>query len=278
MVGRVLASLALIAVSGTAFAADYGAPPPANPYLAPAPAAGWTVTLGVEGRYTPSFDGSDSYVISPAPIFSIRRSGTHARFKAPRDGASITLFEVGTLAIGPTGKIRRGRDDADDLALAGLNDVDWALELGGFVEYWFTPLLRTRAEVRKGLTGHHGVIADITADVVYPFGPQWTLSGGPRVTLATAAANNPYFGITPLESLRSGLPVYSPGGGVRSWGAGAQLRYQVTPQWSAHTYVEYERLSEGAGSSPLVTLRGSRDQVTVGLGVAYSFDIPSFGF
>jgi outer membrane protein len=278
MVARVVAALALIAVSGTAFAADYGAPPPQTSYLTAAPAAGWTVTLGVEGRYMPKFDGSDRYELSPAPIFSIRRAGTNATFKAPRDGASITLFEAGGLAIGPTGKIRRGRDDADDIALTGLNDVDWAVELGGFVEYWFSPLLRTRAEIRKGVTGHYGVIGDITADVVYPLGPQWTLSGGPRLTLASAAANDPYFGITPLESVRSGLPVYSPGGGVRSWGAGAQLRYQISPQWAAHTYVEYERLSEGAANSPLVTLRGSRDQVTVGLGVAYSFDIPSFGF
>ena len=275
MVGRILAAIALVACPVAALAADYGAPP--APVRA-VPASGWTVTIGVEGRYLPSFDGADSYVLSPAPIISVRRAGTNARFKAPRDGASIALFEAGGFAAGPTGKLRRRRDDADDIALLGLNDVDWALELGGFVEYWFSPLLRTRAEVRKGLTGHHGVIADLSADLVYPVAPAWTLSGGPRVTLASAAANNPYFGITPLESIRSGLPVYDAGGGVRSWGAGAQLRYQVTPRWAAHTYVEYERLSEGAGSSPLVALRGSRDQVTLGLGVAYSFDIPGLGF
>lgn len=274
---RVVAALALIAVSEAAPAADYGAPPAATPYVAPAP-SGWTVTLGVEGRVLPSYEGSGNYVFSPAPLISVRRAGTNARFKAPRDGASITLFEFGGFQVGPTGKLRRGRDDADDIALLGLGDVDWAVEVGGFVEYWFSPLLRSRAEVRKGFGGHHGVIADISADVVYPLAPQWTLSGGPRLTVASAAANDPYFSITPLQSLRSGLPVYTAGGGIRSYGAGAQLRYQFAPQWAAHTYVEYERLAEDAANSPLVSLRGSRDQVTLGLGVAYSFDIGGIGF
>jgi outer membrane protein len=270
MLGRVGASIALMAFPVAALAADYGA----SPRLA-AP-SGWTVTVGVEGRYLPSFDGSNHYVVSPYPILNIRRSGSEARFKAPRDGFGIALLESGGFRAGPVGQIRRGRDDADDPALAGLGDVDWAFEAGAFVEYWFSPLLRTRAELRHGFGGHHGVIADITADVIYPLAPQWTLSGGPRLTLASAAANDPYFSINPVQSVRSGLPVYTAGGGIRSYGAGVQLRYQWTPQWAAHTYVEYERLAGDAANSPLVTLRGSRDQVTLGLGAAYSFDLGGF--
>jgi outer membrane protein len=273
MVSLVRASLIVTAFPMAALAADPGSPgmvPPAPP--------GWTITIGIEGRYLPSFDGSDRYVVQPYPIFSIRRAGTHARFKAPRDGFGIALVEVGSFRAGPVGNIRRGRDEDDDADLRGLGNIDWAFEVGGFAEYWWHPLLRTRAEVRQGFGGHHGVIADITADIAYPLSPNWLLSGGPRVTLASAAANDPYFSITPIQSLASGLPVYSAGGGVRSYGAGVQLRYRWSPQWAAHTYVEYERLAGDAGDSPLVTLRGSRDQVTVGVGVAYSFDIGGLGF
>jgi outer membrane protein len=71
----------------------------------------------------------------------------------------------------------------------------------------------------------------------------------------------------------SGLPVYDAGGGLRSYGAGVQARYQWTPQWASHVFLEYERLSGAAANSPLVTLRGSRDQIQVGTGVTYSFDI-----
>jgi len=76
-----------------------------------------------------------------------------------------------------------------------------------------------------------------------------------------------------VQSVNSGLPVYNAGGGFYSWGAGAQARYQWNPTWATYVFVEYERLIGGAGDSPIVTLRGSRDQWQVGLGVTYSFDM-----
>jgi MipA family protein len=39
-----------------------------------------------------------------------------------------------------------------------------------------------------------------------------------------------------------------------------------------HAYVEYERLLGDAAKSPLVTLRGSPNQTTVGIGASYAFD------
>jgi len=38
-------------------------------------------------------------------------------------------------------------------------------------------------------------------------------------------------------------------------------------------FVEYERLSGEPADSPLVTQKGSPDQVTIGFGVTRSFDI-----
>jgi outer membrane protein len=40
-----------------------------------------------------------------------------------------------------------------------------------------------------------------------------------------------------------------------------------------HSYVEYDRLLGDAANSPLVTLRGSVNQTTVGVGASYSFDV-----
>ncbi len=61
-------------------------------------------------------------------------------------------------------------------------------------------------------------------------------------------------------------------GGLKSAGAGAQLKYQWNEQWSSRLYLEYEHLLGSAASSPLVTERGSVDQVTFGVGLSYSFD------
>ena len=100
-----------------------------------------------------------------------------------------------------------------------------------------------------------------------------TLSGGPRLTLASDKAVSPYFDITSTQSAASGLPVYDAKGGVYSWGAGAQARYEWTPQWATHVFVEYKKLLGDVADAPLVVQRGSADQVQFGVGVSYSFDV-----
>jgi outer membrane protein len=233
----------------------------------------WTVTLGAEARFLPTYEGSDTTRFRPFPIFDIRRAGEPRRFKSPRDGASIGLFENNNFRFGPTLKIRLPRKEGDDTDLRGLGDISWAVEVGGFAEYWVTPWLRTRAELRQGFNGHHGLIGDLNADVVYKLTPQLTLSAGPRSTFESATTTQTYYGINTQQALLSGLPQYSAGGGLRSVGAGAMARYELTDRWATHAFVEYERLTGSAANSPLVTLRGSRNQLTTGIGVSYAFDV-----
>jgi outer membrane protein len=260
----------LIAVSSSgALAADVFS----TPDWAPGAAKDWTVTIGVEGRVLPTFEGSGRYELLPFPLFNLRRAGTPLTFRSARDGFGFGILDTGRFRIGPAFKIKLPRNESDDGNLRGLGDVDWTLEAGAFVDFWPTDWLRTRVEVRQGIGGHHGIVSDLIADVVVPVTPQLTLSGGPRTTLATGAATSPYFSITPGQSVASGLPVYDAGGGFYSFGAGAQARYQWSPQWATHVFVEYQRLTGGAGDSPLVTTLGSRDQVQVGLGATYSFDM-----
>jgi outer membrane protein len=42
-----------------------------------------------------------------------------------------------------------------------------------------------------------------------------------------------------------------------------------------YTYVEYQRLVGDVANAPLVSQRGTRDQMQVGFGVTYSFDMPA---
>jgi len=267
--------MALIAAASlaTPFGAARAADSLALPAFAPGSAAEWTVTLGVEGRVLPTFEGSNSYTAMPFPVFDLRRAGTPPTFHSPRDGFGFGILDTGRFRVGPAFKVRLPRNESDDSDLKGLGDVPWTLEAGIFADYWVTPWLRTRAELRQGIGGHHGIMADLTADVVAPVTPRLTLSGGPRLTLATAAATTPYFSVTPAQAAASGLPVYDATGGVHSYGLGAQARYQWSPQWATYVFAEYERLADGAANSPIVTQLGSPNQLQVGLGVTYSFDM-----
>jgi outer membrane protein len=275
--GAIAAALAVVSLIPAAFAADVQPAPRAtgpSQYLAPTPTSDWVITLGAEARAIPRYEGADSMKFWPFPVFRVRKAGTPEQFRSPRDGASIAILDAGPVKFGPTVKVRLGRKESDDNDLRGLGDIDWAFEAGAFAEYWPAQWLRTRAEVRQGFGGHHGVVADITADAVVPLNPQLTFSAGPRLTLASGAATSPYFSVTTGQAIASGLPVYDARGGVRSYGAGAQLAYAWTPQWASTVFVEYERLAGDAADSPLVSLRGSRNQIQVGTGLTYSFTMP----
>jgi len=265
--GAAWAGLLAVSAPVAATAAD------ADLRLQPAPTPEWTVTLGAEGRIEPRFLGSDKDALFPYPIVAVRRFGTPEPFRGPRDGISVGVIDGNNFQIGPVGVLRLPRREGMDYSLHGLGNVPWAVELGIFGEYWWMPWLRTRAELRQGFNGHHGVVSDVFTDAVVPVGPQWTFSGGPRITFASTAATSPYFSIDPSQSAASGLPVYDAKGGVRSVGAGTQARYLWSPQLATHAFIEYERLTGDTAASPLVTQRGSPNQLTIGFGATRSFDV-----
>jgi len=285
---HILVATAIAAGPGMAMAADLPAEPPAvppaaAPAIVPAPAPDWIVTVGIEGRVIPAWPGApaDKFGLTALPLFDFRKAGTPPTFFAPRDSLSFPVLDLGEFKFGPAVRLIWERRGSDYAALNGLGTVNFALQAGGFAEYWALPWLRLRGEVRQGIGGETGVTGDAFLDAVVSV-DQFRLSGGPRLTLQSAKAVSPYFSITPEQSLGStvaglpALPVYNATGGLYSYGAGSQVEYFWGPQWAAHAFVEYERLTGSAANSPLVTQRGSPNQFTFGLGGTYSFTMRPF--
>ncbi|UFZ06234.1 MipA/OmpV family protein [Bradyrhizobium ontarionense] len=273
-----VATLAALNVTAAAFdrasaqtAFTLPAPPFELPLLPPV-SGNWTVMIGAEGRYKPDFEGAKHSLFSPIPIFSIRRAGAMDQFRSPRDNASIALIDFGNLRAGPAGKFVPSRKAGSYAALNGLGDVKAAFELGGFIEYFPVDWFRVRNETRGGFGGHQGVVSDFSADFIVPVTRAITVSAGPRFTWESAKAVSPYFNVDAVQAMATGLPMYTAKGGAHSAGAGVQVKYRIDPQWEVHSYVEYDRLLGDAAKSPIVTARGSVNQVTVGVGASYSFD------
>lgn len=266
-----LAAIAALSDSASAQTAYTLPAPPFELPIGPSLSGNWTVMVGVGGEYKPDFVGANRSMLSPVPIFSIRRAGSAEQFRGPRDGASIALIDFGDFRAGPVGKFVASRKASSYSELNGLGDVGATVELGGFVEYYPVDWFRTRGELRQGVGGHHGVVADFSADVIIPVIQRFTVSAGPRFTWESTKATSPYFGIDAVQAAAT-LPVFDAKGGAHSVGAGVQVSYRVNPQWEVHSYVEYERLLGDAAKSPLVKLRGSPNQTTVGIGASYAFD------
>src|SRR6202171_6038822 len=262
-----LALMLLPAVAAAEPLVTLPAPPFELPVLPPVSGT-WTVMVGVGGEYKPDFEGAKRSMLSPIPIFSIRRAGSTEQFRGPRDSASIALIDFGDLRAGPAGKFVSSRKASSYSELNGLGDVKTTVELGGFIEYYPVDWFRTRGELRQGIGGHHGVVADLSADFIVPLIQRFTVSAGPRFTWESTKATSPYFGIDAVQAMSSGLPVFDAKGGPHSAGVGAQVSYRINPQWEVHSYVEYERLLGDAAKSPLVALRGSPNQTSFGIGAS----------
>lgn len=237
----------------------------------PVSPSGWIVTLRANLRAQPSYPGADDLSFIGYPSFSLRRAGTVERFSAPDDGLSFSFLDDSALRFGVVGRFQGGRYLQDDRRLFGLNKIDWAIEPGLFVEYWPVEFLRARAEIRHGINGHHGFVADLGLDLVQTFGA-FTVSAGPRMSLGDSDFTQTYFGVTPEEAALNGVvTAYSPSGGITSVGATASASYNWSEQWSTTAFVSYKRLVGDAADSPIVKEFGSENQVGLGLTVSYSF-------
>jgi len=284
---RFVIVLAGFMAPGLAAAADLPpqAPPPATAPAVYAPAVpDWIVTIGVEGRIIPEWPGASSkkFGVTALPLFSIRKEGTPPDFFGPRDSFGINIINLGQFQFGPAVQFIGDRTAPNYKELYGLGSVSYTAQVGAFANFWPLPWLRLRGEVRQGIGGETGVTGDLFLDAVVPV-EQWTFSAGPRITLQTMAAVSPYFSITAAQSAATAnlvgttglpaLPAYNASGGVYSYGAGTQAQYRFSPQWEAHVFVEYQRLTGSVADSPIVTIRGSPNQLTYGLGASYSFNM-----
>jgi outer membrane protein len=271
-----------------AAAADIDQSPPTPPIVAKASAGepDWVVTIGAEVRADPAWPGAPTTLYMPGgyPLFNIRKPGDPPFFFGARDGFGAPLLDVGPWQFGPVGTINWPRYSSQYAQLRGLGDVGWSVEVGGYVQYWPTSWLRIRGELRQGVGSETGQTGNLYIDGVVPVG-QFRLSGGPRLTVQSASALSPYFGITPGQAATSGVAGFAPltpynvDGGVYSYGGGGQAEYFFDPQWQVHGIFEYERITGSAANSPLVTMRGSPNQYTFGAGATYTFNMrPLFHF
>ncbi len=247
------------------------------------PGAGWSVGVGGGVLFAPSYVGDDDYRLSALPNIEITYEDRF--FASVQGGVGYNLINDKGLRVGPIARIQFSRDEDGSQPFAitgertgdlqGLGDVDTTIELGGFIEYDVGPL-ELSVEARQGVNGHDGFIADIAASFGgrnFAFGPPLIYSIGPRLTIVDDHYNTTYFGVNAAQSIESGLPQFDASGGLYSYGVGASLILPLsrTAPVTAIMIAGYDRLAGDAGDAPLVQLRGSRNQASVGVFLSYGF-------
>lgn len=236
---------------------------------APKPPRVLRVALGPE--LTPKYPGADGHRLSPLFDFAVKREGQEFAFEAADESFGPTVFSAGGFEFGLAADLQPRRKQKDVGFAVG--NVGTTFELGAFAQRSLGEHARIRAEGRKGLGGHRGWVGSVSADFISRNADQYIFSIGPRLQFADARYQRAYFGVTPAQAAASTLPAYRLGGGLYAVGATSGLIFQLDKRWGVYSYAAYDRLIEDAADSPIVRRAGSRNQLSGGLGLTYTFTV-----
>ena len=236
----------------------------ASPLAAQDNALSFSLTAGA--RTAPSYFGANGSSVTPAFAFGF--TGLRAGGLQLGDPDGPALFAPGTGLRGAVRFIpkREGRNE-----LAGLDDVDAALELGMGLHHT-TETWQVFADIRYGVTGHNGFAAETGANLIYRADSGLVLHGGPRAEFGSGAFARSYFGVTPAEALGSNLGTYTPSGGLTSLGVELGAYQPLNTDWGITGTLRYDRLMGDAANSP-ITRQGSRDQISAEIGLTRHFNL-----
>ena len=229
------------------------------------------VRVGPGIQLRPQFPGADHIEAAPWFDLGIARGTEQFKVKTPYRGAGVGLVSSGRFSFGPVANIQPKRKNSDVGAPVG--DVATTFEVGAFAQYDPSDSLRFRAQLMKGIGGHKGLVGAVGVDRIWHDGDKYAFSIGPRIVFSDARFQRAYFGVTPAVSLASGLPTYRPGAGVHAVAVASGMSYQFNSRWGMFGYARYDRLVGDAAKSPIVRTFGSRNQLSGGVGLNYTFTI-----
>ncbi|MEP3275284.1 MAG: MipA/OmpV family protein [Stappiaceae bacterium] len=223
--------------------------------------------LGVGVRTQPRYDGADSYLVYPVPIFRLDY------LKLPYLGEVADGEDQTTRGFFfyPTFNVIGERNAGDSNSLTGLRDIDTAYELGLGGGYRYG-MFEGFVEVRRGFGGYNGFVGQAGVNAIFDPTDRWNIRTGPRVAFADNNYMDTYFGVTAAEATASPVinSAYEADAGIKSVGIKALSTYDLTKDFRLHLEAGYDRLVLDAADSPIAE-NGSKDQFTVGVGVTYRF-------
>ncbi|MFY9976138.1 MAG: MipA/OmpV family protein, partial [Chromatiaceae bacterium] len=230
--------------------------------------------LGV-GTY-PDYLGSSDYDLGVAPFARLSLGGS--RFvRLMANEIRLNLLDNRDWQLGPVGLWRFGRDDVDNPVVERIHSIDDSLSLGLFgARVWRDPQeIRRIAGVGAWAMGdvngvYNGWTAGLNAYATRPVAKMVTLAGGAAFTYGSGNYMEEYFGVTPADSLASGLPVYVPGSGVRDVRGWAVAMLHLSKHWHLGAGFMYSRLVGDAADSPIVSEEGSKNQWVYGVGALFA--------
>lgn len=238
------------------------------------------VSLGTGILSSSPYPGANERVLRPVASFRWETDRFSIRNNGP--GLEADLFPSMNLDAGPILRFDGGRgDDIDDVVIQRLAEVDSGIEVGGYVSTGLPlkvlgvddpAIVTARIELLQEVAdGHGGLSYSFRAGAVRPMSDRVTVIVSAGLTGNDRNYTDAYFGISDQDSSASGLPVFSPSAGLTKLSLTTIISTKLNTRWSLTALINVARLVGDAADSPIVSIRGSKQQSTLGLFVSYRF-------
>lgn len=230
----------------------------------------WRGVVGVSGSAQPLYDGARPYRVMPGPAIDIRYRDI--AFASVGSGIGVNILRGPNYRAGIAVTYDMGRRVSDYPShLNGLGNISPAPVIKLFASYAISksfPLV-IRTDVRRIIGGSDGFVADVGTYLPLPGSSRkFVMFAGPSVTFGGGDYMQNTFGVTPLQSVRSGYPAYRAHAGLKAAGFGFSATWFVTEHWLLNAQAAVSRLLGSAADSP-ITERATEE--TLALTVAYQF-------
>jgi outer membrane scaffolding protein for murein synthesis (MipA/OmpV family) len=244
------------------------------------------LTIGAGLAYGPSFEGADEHSVFPmggvmgriGPVTINPRIAGIALDLIPDVGNKVSF------TLGPVARARFERTRSiKDPAIAALGKRNTAIELGGTAGVSINRLTNPYDSLSFGVDvrwdvakAHRGAVVAPSMTYLTPLSRATAVVFNVSAEHVDTAYARYYFDVSPAGAIASGLPGYTARGGWKN--AGATLMGVVDLDgnllnggFALVGGVAYTRLLGSMRDSPIVSQRGSANQLVGALGVALTF-------
>lgn len=227
--------------------------------------------VGLGAAAVPDYEGSSDY--EAAPFLQLRFNFENDMyFSLLGNTARFNLIPSKTFHLGPLVRYRMERSDVDNERVDAMEDVDAAFEVGGFVSFDVANFILLVSAAQDVADAHDGWVGQGGIGYRFSFQETTFLTLFATTTYASDDYMDTYFGITPADAIRSGLPVYeADDADWKDVGGGLLLQHNFSRNWGILGVGKYTKLLGDAADSPIVDEEGDEDQGLVGLLVNYRF-------
>lgn len=212
--------------------------------------------IGLGARVRPAYEGADSRRVEAIPYLRLYAEHLFARTTQGMLEGGVRSGPLGGVVFGAQLAYEEGRitDESAFLKAHNFEDIDATASIGVHAEadWKIGPMpLNALARYRRNADSDLGAQADLrlTAGIFSRWGVNAGLFG--QFTWSDEKATQNYFGLTPQQSSRTGLPAYSAGAGLRNVAIGVLGSVDLSKHWLVLWGLNATRLEGDARDSPI---------------------------